>query len=42
MVVGIISTTNNVCPNDVDDGIPVVIDEKCWKYDEKSNKDVSS
>jgi hypothetical protein len=39
MVVGIISATNNVCPNDVDDKFPFIIDEKCWKYDEKSNKD---
>ncbi len=31
MVVGIISATSNVCPNDVDVKNPVVTDEKCWK-----------
>jgi hypothetical protein len=29
MVVGIISATSNVCPNDVDVKNPVVTDEKC-------------
>jgi hypothetical protein len=29
MVVGILSATSNVCPNDNDDKNPVVIDEKC-------------
>jgi hypothetical protein len=30
MVVGILSATSNVCPNDADeDKIPVVTDEKC-------------
>ena len=39
MVVGIISATNNVCPNDVDDKFSLIVDEKCWKYDAKSNRD---